>query len=253
MLIKYDLPRLIQILTDFARLTGVKMNFCDSDGKALTDIKYSDDYCSHLQKDAENLIRCRCSDALLLQKCKRSKRIEMHICYAGLCDLAMPIIKHHTVVGYLIMGRIQTSLTHYKEIKGITPPPFFNDSKLESLVGLLPQILFETAIEIKEGGLISEVTDHIDKNLDGELCVGSICEIFHVSKNRLYREFHDDLGTTVNEYILTTRLKRAKKLLSESAETVYRIAELVGIPNYSYFCRVFKKRFGSTPGEYRRG
>jgi AraC-like DNA-binding protein/ligand-binding sensor protein len=252
-LIKYDLPRLTRILTDFASLTGVKMNFCDVDGKTLTNIKYSDDYCSLLQRDEENLNRCKCSDAKLLQKCKKSKRIEMHVCYAGLCDLAMPIIKRHTVVGYLIMGRIQTSRTHFKEISGVEAPPFFDDAKLESLVGLLPQILFETAIELKEGGLISEVTDYIDENIDSELGIRSICEIFHLSKNRLYREFRDDLGSTVNEYILTTRLKRAKKLLAESAEPVYRIAELVGIPNYSYFCRLFKKRVGVTPGEYRNG
>ena len=42
------------------------------------------------------------------------------------------------------------------------------------------------------------------------------------------------------------------QLLRETEEPVYRVAELIGIRNYTYFCRLFKEKTGLTPLQYRR-
>jgi len=56
----------------------------------------------------------------------------------------------------------------------------------------------------------------------------------------------------VNAYITQQRMTRAKQLLRETEEPVYRVAELIGIRNYTYFCRLFKEKTGLTPLRYRR-
>jgi two-component system response regulator YesN len=45
---------------------------------------------------------------------------------------------------------------------------------------------------------------------------------------------------------------KAKELLSTAGNQVRWVAGQVGIPNVSYFCAVFKKTFGQSPGEYQQ-
>ena len=52
----------------------------------------------------------------------------------------------------------------------------------------------------------------------------------------------------LNEY----RLTMASRLLISSDSSILAIASEVGFENLSYFNRIFKKRFGQTPREYRR-
>lgn len=243
----YDIPKLERILTDLSVLTDVRMGFCDSEGKQLINTSPRDDFCSRLQKDRKNLIKCRQSDADILEKCKNSKKIERHICFAGLCDLAMPIIKQGTVAGYILMGRICTP-----ESKQIENMPKFSYEKLESFTDLLPQILFESAIHIERESLIEQAVEFIGKNLTGELSVTVICNALHTSKNCLYHAFHSEYGCTVNEYISKMRLDRAKDLLATTDLTVYEISQAVGINNYTYFCKLFKKNEKISPLAYRK-
>lgn len=247
--IKYNLTKLQKIIDDFSHLTNVRMNFCDSEGRILTKLRYKNDYCTMLQKKSENLEKCKRSDHEILERCKKSHKIESHVCYAGLLDLAMPIFKDGTAVGFLIMGRLRTPETKI-DIEGYDIP-FFSKSKLDSLVNLLPQILFESAIEIKNDSFTKQATAYIDSHLTDSLDVHSLCNVFHISKNCLYREFHEGLGCTVNEYVTKKRIDSAMQLLRKTKEPVYRIAEAVGIYNYTYFCRCFKKHTGLSPIQYR--
>lgn len=247
--IYYNLPKLEKIISDFSRLTNVRMNFCDSEGRILTSFSHQNDYCTMLQQTKGNLQRCQKSDNEILERCKKSHKIESHICYAGLLDLAMPILKDDTIVGFLIMGRLMTEETKIDR-KGYDIP-FFSKSKLESLVSILPQILFESAIEIKNDSFIKKATSYIDSHLTDPLDIHLLCDTFHVSKNCLYHEFHKNLGCTVNEYITNKRMESAKRLLCETTDPIYKIAENVGIYNYTYFCKRFKKCTGASPLQYR--
>ncbi len=247
MQIVYDLTKLERILTDLSVLTDVRMGFCDSDGKQLINTSPRDDYCSKLQKNKSNLEKCRRSDTDILDRCKKSGKLEKHICFAGLCDLAMPIIKQGTVAGYVIMGRICTP-----ETKQIPDMPSLSAEKLNSFTDLLPQILFESAIVFKEDSLLEQATEYIESNMDTELSINCICNKLHISKNCLYNIFHQNYECTVNEYISKARIDKAKALLVTTNNTVFEISQTVGINNYTYFCKLFKKKEGVSPLEYRK-
>ena len=191
--------------------------------------------------------------------------LKCHICHAGLKDAATPIIKNDVIVGYIITGPIRTEhtpseisqklswmndsinelLKFYEEI------PVFSDKRIDSLSDLLSHILFENAIEIDYSDFISFATTYIKNNLNNDLSIFHLCEALHVSKNVLYKSFRDSRGCTVTEYINRQRIKQAQKLLRETDTTIYRIAISVGIPNYTYFCRLFKKVSGLSPNVYR--
>jgi AraC-like DNA-binding protein len=48
------------------------------------------------------------------------------------------------------------------------------------------------------------------------------------------------------------RLQRGAQLLANQDLTVYQVAEMVGCSDALYFSRIFRKRYGVSPLQYRR-
>jgi AraC-like DNA-binding protein len=65
--------------------------------------------------------------------------------------------------------------------------------------------------------------------------------------------FKQTMGVSFTSYLNTYRLTMAARLLLQSDDTVLSIATEVGFDNLSYFNRVFKKQYHTTPSEFRRG
>jgi AraC-like DNA-binding protein len=63
--------------------------------------------------------------------------------------------------------------------------------------------------------------------------------------------FKDSFKISITEYINEVRLKHVKDLLEKDNYTVLEIMEKCGYSNPSYFFRLFKGKYGSTPKEYR--
>ena len=209
---------------------------------------------------------CNQCDKRILTRCRSTKKLECHICRAGLYDSAMPIMKYDTIVGFVIMGQVrsETSPASPQYLPDANPQtlkqinqfyeelPFISKKRLEALYDLLPQILFGDAIEIVYDSIVTEVVEFIDANLQEKLSVNRLCKKFYISKNYLYEAFRNNFGNTITEYINEQRIKQAKELLKQSNDPVYKIGEKVGINNYAYFCKLFKKIVGVTPTEYRK-
>lgn len=67
---------------------------------------------------------------------------------------------------------------------------------------------------------------------------------------RLYKQH---TMKTIVDVIQTVRLERAMALLGQTHLAISDIAERTGFTNTSYFHRTFKKHFGLTPTDYRKG
>ena len=258
--IKYNVDALQHIITDLAELTNISIAFLDTDFNYIVRALDDNDYCSKLQQLKLLNQPCHCSDLNILTKCKKSRKLESHRCHAGLCDTAMPIIKNEIIVGYIIFGRIRTKnspkvngfKTENKLLNHLYDKlPFFSDKKISHLTDLLPRILFQNAIEIVNDSFIQEINQYIENNLKEDLSINSLSQRFFISKNKLYSIFKENYGTTVNDYIINKKTEKAKELLKNTNDPIYKIAEDVGLSNYTYFCKLFKRKTGITPREYR--
>ncbi len=252
MKIRYDVEKMKRIISDLSVLTGISMSFLDTDRRTLCSSIKDNDYCSVLQSDKKNKKLCAFSDNIILNRCLENKRFEGHICHAGLFDAAMPIIKDGIFAGIVLMGRVRLAEGEKKTEALYGEIPEFRDEQIKSLGTLLPNVLFESAIFIEFDDRINEISEYIKNNLTELLSVEHICKRFLVSKNTLYSLFKDHFNNTVNEYITEVRMEKARGLLRETNAPVYEIAESVGINNYTYFCKLFKKREGMSPTEYRK-
>ncbi|TLS51784.1 AraC family transcriptional regulator [Paenibacillus antri] len=86
---------------------------------------------------------------------------------------------------------------------------------------------------------------------DVNLSLQSIASMLHMSVSYVGRSFKKSEGCSVAEYINEVRLSQAEKLLSNKDYSVIEIMERVGFINQSQFFKLFKKKFGATPREYR--
>ena len=57
---------------------------------------------------------------------------------------------------------------------------------------------------------------------------------------------------TYSAYVQKIRLEKAEHLLTTSPKSVEEIADIVGYHNKGYFYKIFQKRYGMTPSQYRK-
>ncbi|NHN29029.1 AraC family transcriptional regulator [Paenibacillus agricola] len=73
----------------------------------------------------------------------------------------------------------------------------------------------------------------------------------HLSKHHVSHLFRTETGSSITEYVIARRIRQACWLLKTESTPVELIGSQVGIPHFSYFCRLFKKVTGVTPKQFR--
>lgn len=100
--------------------------------------------------------------------------------------------------------------------------------------------------------LVITVLSYIDENYkDGEL--SELAGQLHYDLCWLSKEIKRRTGQTYTNLLQRKRLSQAGYLLSHTAMPVADIAQAVGYENVSYFHRIFHKKYGVTPRQYRVG
>jgi AraC-like DNA-binding protein len=108
--------------------------------------------------------------------------------------------------------------------------------------------------ERRQRELIVKVKELVDARLsDRALGTAAIAAEVGLSSSYLRDLFKRREGIALLEYVGKARLALAKRLLTETDDSVRSICDQAGFINYSYFFTYFKKMTGCTPSEYREG
>ena len=99
---------------------------------------------------------------------------------------------------------------------------------------------------------ISEIQRWLDEHFAENVMVEDLADRFGMSKRTLIRRFNTALDMPPNTYIQSVRIEAARKLLEETERTVDLVMNDVGYEDASSFRRLFRKKTGLTPTEYRR-
>ncbi|CED94844.1 Transcriptional regulator, AraC [Romboutsia ilealis] len=100
--------------------------------------------------------------------------------------------------------------------------------------------------------LVKKAINHINLNLNNDLCVKDLADLFYVSPTYLARLFKKEVNSSIVEYINTQRIKQSTCLLKDRNLPIHQISQMVGISDYNYFSRLFKKYMNKTPSQYRK-
>ncbi len=98
--------------------------------------------------------------------------------------------------------------------------------------------------------LIGQVKSYITAHLKDDLRMEQMAKQFCISADYLSKLFKREEGIGIGDYIVEERMFLAGELMKAGGASVSRIAYECGYDNYSYFTKVFKKRYGMTPREF---
>ena len=96
------------------------------------------------------------------------------------------------------------------------------------------------------GALIREAMD--SGKVDFEEIASRMC----ISRTHLNRKVKSITGGTTSDLVLSYRIAKAKELLLSTDLPVWEVAEQCGISDPAYFCTLFKKAVGKSPGQLRK-
>ena len=99
---------------------------------------------------------------------------------------------------------------------------------------------------------LDEIKKYLDDNYINDISLDHLSAKFFINKFYLTRAFKDNYGQTINNYIVSKRITKAKEYLRFSDYSIEQIGILCGIKDPNYFSRIFKKVEGMTPKEYIR-
>lgn len=99
--------------------------------------------------------------------------------------------------------------------------------------------------------LIHKIQSLIEQDCTHTLGIDALADQYNVSQRTLIRRFNSALGMPPNTYLQSVRIERARKMLEESDFNIDTVMNKIGYEDASSFRRLFKKKTGLTPTEYR--
>lgn len=99
---------------------------------------------------------------------------------------------------------------------------------------------------------VNSCKNYISVNSYKRISVDMLCDFIGLEHSYLYRLFMSEEGISPCSYIIEYKLNRAKQLLKETSLTVGEVASSVGYEDSLAFSKLFTKRTGMSPSEYRK-
>ncbi|RNC66200.1 AraC family transcriptional regulator [Proteiniphilum sp. X52] len=98
---------------------------------------------------------------------------------------------------------------------------------------------------------VRKIYEYINNHYKEEIRLENLAGIIGMTPVALSRFFKLRSGKTVSDYIIDIRLGHASRLLVDTSHTIAEICYECGFNNLSNFNRIFKKRKGCSPKEFR--
>ena len=98
---------------------------------------------------------------------------------------------------------------------------------------------------------VKNVISYIQLKYSEPVKIENIAFALGLNRSYLTRLFKDATGYSLQEYLLTYRMKMAIKLLANNKMSVAQVATNVGYIDTFTFSKAFKRYYGKSPSEYR--
>lgn len=97
----------------------------------------------------------------------------------------------------------------------------------------------------------NRIKSYIEERAATRIRIKDLAEHVRLSESRTSHLFKTYFGKTIIEYVHEVRLSIAEERIKYSTLSLEQIAESCGFGSYSYFYRIFRKKYGQSPAAYR--
>ena len=226
---------------------------------------HSSPICDFFKNIPGGFAKCLQCRKCTIQRAEDEKKPFWAYCVHGVLEYTAPVVMLGRVVAIVFVGNILTP-----EGEGRMAPMLgdcvgvlesmeetVSEQRVETVAGIVSSyimMLLEKYPDKKAGNksIIENVKAYVLANLEYDLKLSDIAELFFYNEVYLGRLFKKEVGESFKDYVNGLRIRRATELL-ETELSITEISERVGYTGVSYFNRVFKARLGLSPTEYRAG
>lgn len=135
-------------------------------------------------------------------------------------------------------------------------PALYREQNLDNLCLELQEVAenFMSAMfsQLDKGNLyVRNALRFMDEHYHEHLELAEVAESVHLSPSYFSSLFRQVVGVSFREQLARIRVEKSKQLLLSTDYCLADIAVAVGFPDQSYYCKVFKRIVGLTPGQFR--
>jgi len=201
-------------------------------------------------------------------------------CFAGLSEATVPVRVGNELVGFMQTGQVLLKKATPSEFKRTTKQlldwglkvnlvkyeeAYFqsrvlSNGQFEAMVRLLT--IFAQHLSMvsnlalvqernAEPPVIVKARQFIQDNHTNDLSLGEVARAVNTSTFYFCKMFRKSTGLNFTDYVSRVRIEKAKNLLINPNLRVSEIAYEVGFQSLTHFNRVFRKRVGQSPTDYR--
>lgn len=270
----FNRTELLVLLQDFHQLTGLRAVVFDAYGMdVLSYPPELPDYCKLIRQSPKGATGCHLCDQNACRTATQGKQTIIYPCHAGLIEVITPILINDAAVGFLLLSHIVQGAdekAEWQRARACCDSYEIDEAALKRAYMALPRTSYQTlksaadllalaAAALYQKGLarlppgsaqarLSQyLNDHLDEDLNSEV----LCRVLSISRTGLYHLSCQTYGCGISEQVTRLRVQKAMELLAETKLTNAEICHKIGITDYNYFYRVFRKQTGLTPRQYR--
>ena len=180
--------------------------------------------------------------------------------------IVLPVLHSHVTGFFLFQEKKEDAgmLDLYRKFHKLNQKDRdFELSSLELICGIWKELLHRIHrqtdfasncnFDFTQAFRIQKMLEFIQKHYPEPITVNQIAEAGGISRRECFRCFRAVINQAPTEYLNQYRLTMAAQLLTVGGQSLARVSESCGFENFSYFCRLFKKKYHMSPGQFRNG
>ncbi len=248
---------------------GTKLNICivffERNGNPKTAVRdhtvHKKPYCDYMKSTDKGFEKCyKCRNAAL-KKAKREKVPFGGFCFNGVYEYCHPVVYKDNVIAVIMIGNIRVCSSHNEPKQMSLYYGSFEEDFPEEMCEKIARILDDhiklltknhSGDHTEYDPLFKNICAYIDEFIYNDISVSQIAEEMGYSEKYIGRLFKEKAGMTIHEYINKKRIEKAEMLLDNTKLSITEISERSGFNNLTYFNRIFKRKIGLTPREFRK-
>lgn len=267
--------KLKQILIDFHTVTGQHIAIFDADFQLITEYPEEQcDFCAQIRSSQEGIVRCQQCDRRGMTMAKEKNSVALYTCHAGLMEVCAPISDDQEILGYIMLGQLLTdedrkiqwaaikkhceSLPcsvrdlhqNFQKMKQVSTEVLSATSRI--MMACVGYIRLEQLMKRQSSARWQHIQRYINAHLITPFTLEEMAEDLNISVATICKTVKRNTGKTVGQMVTEDRVRRAQQYLIGTERPIAQIAGIVGIDDYNYFTRVFRRETGMTPTQYRR-
>ena len=170
-------------------------------------------------------------------------------------DIFTEIFKSFGLSNKTVFHNTET-LELFKEIQNLKKVSNFSDDICYDIAPVIFKILCILATNDNKQVSLSKTAKltkrYIDESIYSNTTLEDIANMLNLSKAHIIREFSKNYGISPYNYLIEQKIATAKKMLILHNMNISEISSQLGFEDANYFSKLFKKKTGISPLQYRK-